>query len=71
MIIAYDLKKMRPGCVLIQAQMGGTVPNNEFEMFFPVETWALVLTDDMKLYEITEKQLDILSVMTEEYHRTA
>ena len=69
--IAYDIRRMRPGCVIIQAHMGATISNGDFEMHFPVETWLLAPTDDMKLYEVTEKQLDVLSVMTEEHHRKA
>lgn len=64
MVIAYNIKRMRPGCVLLQASMGGTVPSNTFEMLFPVETWQLAPDDDLKLYEVSEQQLDILSTMT-------
>jgi hypothetical protein len=50
--IAYDTKLYRPGCVLVQAAMGGsTALANEF----PTELWLLAPTPDMKLYPVHDK----------------
>lgn len=63
MKIAYDAKLKRPGCVIIQAAMGGTV--HDFAFKFPSETWLLSPTPDMRLYEVTEEQLKMLAQMSE------
>lgn len=60
--IAYDTQRMQPGCVLIQAAMGGTVPN--FSSLFDASTWLLAPTDDMKLFEVDEIQLEGLASMS-------
>lgn len=66
MQIAYDIENMRPGCVLIQAQMGG-LDNKTLADYFPMETWLLTPTPDMKVREVTEDQLQILSAATQRY----
>jgi competence protein ComGC len=58
--IAFDIKEMKVGCVLIQAAMGG-LDNQRMATYFPTETWALAPTPEMKVYEITEDQLKMLS----------
>ena len=68
MVIAYNIKRMQPGCVLLQASMGSTVPSNTFQMLFPVETWQLAPDDDLHVYEVTEQQLDTLSAKTKAHH---
>lgn len=55
-IIAYDLKLKRPGCVLLQTVYGGTVSN--FNKRFKVEDWLVFPTPDLKVYEITDEQLE-------------
>lgn len=55
--IAYDCDLRQPGCVLIQAALGGNVPN--FLDLFP-DRWLVHMTTGMKLYQITEAQLPIL-----------
>lgn len=60
--IAFDVTRRRPGCVNIQAALGGTVPG--FAALFPSETW---LTDvaGMRLYPVTAAQLPALVAMAE------
>lgn len=65
MKIAYDAVLKQPGCVLIQAVMGGNIPN--FAALFPGESWLLSPTPDMKLYEVTEDQLKILVRMAQSF----
>jgi hypothetical protein len=52
---AYDCKLKRPGCVIIQAAMGGgsTV---DLDRFFEVSSWLLAPTPDMVVIEGTEEQ---------------
>jgi len=57
MKIAFDIQKMRPGCVLIQAILGGS-PGVLRD--FPAECWLQVSTPSMSLYEVTVDQLKIL-----------
>jgi hypothetical protein len=35
MKIVFSPSKRRPGCVLLQAAMGGDVPSDQFQMLFP------------------------------------
>jgi len=60
--IAFSVERRRPGCVNVQAAMGGDVPG--FAALFPAETW-LVTTDGMRLYEVTPEQLTHLVAMAE------
>lgn len=53
-VLVYDIKLMRPGCALLQAAMGGTVPAT----LFPSECWLLAPTPDMKAYRINRDDLD-------------
>lgn len=61
MRIAYDGMLRRPGCVLLQAAMGGDVAAAEL---FPVETWLLAPTPDMAVYTVTREQLTKLVTIT-------
>lgn len=63
MRIAFSVEKRRPGCVLLQAAMGGSVPSDQFHRLFPNETWLVSPTDDMQVYVVTEEQLEKLSAM--------
>lgn len=54
LVIAYDMKLKRPGCVLLQAVMGGTKGVADS---FPAELWLTALTPDLKLYTLTRGQL--------------
>jgi hypothetical protein len=61
--IVFSPKECRPGCVLLQAMSGGTVPGERFQDLFPSETWLVALTDDMKAYPVDDEQLEQLSRM--------
>lgn len=50
--IAYDTKRRKPGCVLIQAAMGGSV---ELAKRFPSELWVTDTADGMKLYPVKDE----------------
>ena len=56
--IAFDFTLMRPGCVLLQAAMGGyTNEGKNTAHDFPTDSWLLAPTKDLKIYEIpTEEQ---------------
>lgn len=58
-MIVFDPVLKRPGCVLLQAVMGGTIP--EFMELFDSYNWLTSPTPDMKCYPVTEEQLQILS----------
>lgn len=61
-VIAYDIERMQPGCVLVQAGLGGTVPN--FSALFDSSTWLLAPTPAMRLYEVDENQLERLALLS-------
>lgn len=68
--IAFSVRTKRPGCVLIQAAMGGDVPSRLFDELFPSEVWiaggepeAPGAFDDMRLYPASRDQLTSLSIM--------
>lgn len=63
MKIAYDIKKMRPGCAIVQAHFGCD-PHISHE--FDTKYWLLAPTEDMKVYPVTEDQLRQLVAMTKE-----
>lgn len=64
MKIVYDITLMQPGCVLLQAALGGTVPNEKFARLFDARSWLLAPTLDLQTYDVTEEQLEKLSKMT-------
>lgn len=57
MKVAFDIKRMRPGCVLVAAAMGADPVASRR---FPTERWLLSLTPDMRVYETTEEQMNQL-----------
>ena len=62
MHIVFSPSKRRPGCPLLQAALGGTVPSDQFHRLFPHEVWLLGSTDDMNAYPVDEKHsLEVLS----------
>jgi len=67
MKIVYDAVLRRPGCVLLQSTLGGTICN--FSKLFPAESWLLAPTPNLKLYEVTQQQLDKLVVMSEVHNK--
>lgn len=60
--IVYDPKLKRPGCVLLQAAMGG---NERAANRFPSESWLLYPTPDMGRFKVTPGQLDYLVALAE------
>lgn len=62
--IAFSVEQRRPGCVLIQAGLGGTFSN--FASIFPSETW-LTNPCGMQLYAVPSQwHLDRLVEMANE-----
>lgn len=57
MKLVYDVKLKRPGCAILQAVFGG---DQHLAGRFPSETWLTDITPDLKLYEVTEEQLEWL-----------
>ncbi len=57
MTIVFDTVLLRPGCVLLQAALGGTTPSSKFFALFPSETWLVSITPNMRCYRVTEPQL--------------
>ena len=61
-VLVYDVKLKRPGCVLLQAALGGS-PGVANE--FPTEHWLLAPTPDLKPYSLSIQELkDVI-----QYHR--
>ncbi len=58
--IAFDIKLMRPACVILQAALGCD-PSAAHR--FSSEDWLTHLTPDMQVYPVTESQIDQLIVM--------
>lgn len=58
MRLVFDMKLRRPGCVILQAAMGG---DTRAANRLPAESWLVAPTDDMRVYEITEAELDQLA----------
>lgn len=58
MKIAYDAKLKRPGCVLLQASFGCVEPN--LADLFPIDSWLLAPTPDLRVYSLKEDQLSKL-----------
>lgn len=53
MKLAFDIKLMRPACVLVGADPEGSKK-------FDAETWLLTPTPDMRVYDTTPEQLQAL-----------
>jgi len=62
--IVYDVKLRQPGCVLLQAVLGGTVPSELFHTLFPSETWLLGRTPNLKVYQTTLEELLVVAGKT-------
>jgi len=60
--IAFDLKKMRVGCVLIQTALGATIPRALFHKYFPVEMWD-VASSGMRVFKTKRDELPKLAEM--------
>jgi len=64
--IVFSVSHRRPGCVLLQSALGGTISNTEFMDLFHENTWLLAPTPDMQAYGATDEQLQQLSQMAQE-----
>jgi hypothetical protein len=65
-LIAYDITLMRPGCVNVAAGLGC---NTKFPASFPVESWLVHPTDNMRVYPIrSDEELLALVAKTIEAH---
>jgi len=59
--VAYDTTLKRPGCAIIQAVFGATISNAEL---MRMDGWLLSPTEGMRLYEVTDEQLNDLVALT-------
>jgi hypothetical protein len=50
--IVFSPSLRRPGCVLLQAAMGGDVDSKTFHKLFPSETWITFPVEDMAAYPL-------------------
>jgi hypothetical protein len=60
MRLAYDVKKRKVGCVLLQAVMGG---DPDIAKRIDNKHWLLAPTPDLKVYEISPAQVEQLVAM--------
>jgi hypothetical protein len=65
MRLCYDIKLMRPGCVLLAAAMGGDTALSEQ---FNSDHWIIAPTPDLKVYETTPEQFNDVLAKTEKIH---
>lgn len=68
-VLVYDVKLRRPGCVLLQAVMGGTVPRGIFFKLFDATDWLLAPTPGMTTYRTTLPELEAVARITERRKR--
>jgi hypothetical protein len=68
MNLAFDIKILKPACVLVAAGYGA---DTELAHRFDPHHWQLTPTPDMKVYEVTEHQLEQLVNMVEREHGKA
>lgn len=61
MKVAYDIKLMRPACVILAAGLGA---DREASVAFNSDYWLTFPTPNMGVYEVTEQQLEILIAKT-------
>ncbi len=66
MLIAYDIKLMRPACALIAAILRA---NPACSAKFNTRHWLLTKTPDMCVYPVTPKQLEQLVQLTEKHNQ--
>jgi len=59
---AYDTHLKRPGCVLLQAALGGDIAAVNR---FPVDSWLLAPTDNLRVYDIPTDLFDELVALAE------
>lgn len=61
-LVAFDIERMRPGCVMVAAMMGAS---SEVCALFPTDSWLLAPTDTMRVYPTTPEQLAALVARVE------
>lgn len=64
-LLAYDLERKRPGCVLVAASMGA---DTSAARAFPAEMGLTAPTPDMRVYSVTDQQLLRILLCTLRYH---
>jgi hypothetical protein len=64
MRIVFDISRMRPGCAIIQAGLGGS---HGIADHFPSKTWLLAPTEEMRCYDVNDEQLAALVAMVGEH----
>lgn len=64
-ILAFDMERMKVGCVIIQAALGG---DREAAMKFPNEAWAVDGIAAMRMVALTDEQLEKAIAMATELH---
>lgn len=57
MKLLFDIREMKVGCALMQAIYGGTPT---LSGSFDTKHWFLAPTENMKLYNVTEQQVEFL-----------
>ncbi len=67
--LVYDVELRRPGCVLLQAALGGTVPPARFSELFDASNWILGPTPGLRLYRVTDAELVVVASKTEKRPR--
>lgn len=63
MLLAYDMKQKKVGCVLLQATLGGS---SVAAQMFDTEDWLLAPTPDLKLYDLPDDRLEEVIKITKE-----
>lgn len=53
-ILIWDMELMRPGCVILQAVLGGTVSTQDL---YGLGDWLVDITPNMQPYAITDEEL--------------
>jgi hypothetical protein len=66
--IAYDVMLRRPGCAMLQAVLGCSVTPDALSRM--LDAWLLHPTPDLKVYSVTEDELEQLISLTNEHERS-
>ena len=63
MKVAFDTVRMRPGCAIVQAALGG---DTNAAFYFETEDWLPAPTQEMRVYDATDEQLRWLAIIAKE-----
>ena len=55
--LAFNIERMQPGCILLQAALGATIPEGLFYAHFDPEDWITDKIEGLKLYNTTRAEL--------------